>query len=161
MGRASARLIGAIALALPLALTGRLRLTSAAVPFLVASGLAEVAGFFSYTWGSRHGLAIAAVLSSQFAVVALAVSYVLFGERLSRVQLAGVACVVIGVAALERSARLTAPRRASFGGCFTNADRQHSLTAAIRSLSGGDLMNALSCRRVRAGLPLIAPARWP
>ena len=97
----SARLIGAVALALPLAVTGRLRLTSQAVPFLVASGLAEVAGFFSYSWGSRHGLAIAAVLSSQFAVVALAVSYVRFGERLSRVQLAGVVCVVVGVAALS------------------------------------------------------------
>lgn len=97
----SARLIGTFALALPLALMGRLRLTSRAVPFLVASGLAEVAGFYSYTWGSRHGLAIAAVLSSQFAVVALAVSYVLFGERLGRVQLAGVTCVVVGVAALS------------------------------------------------------------
>ncbi|HTU97394.1 MAG TPA: DMT family transporter [Solirubrobacteraceae bacterium] len=97
----SARLIGALALALPLALTGRLRLTRRALPFVVASGLAEVAGFYSYTWGSRHGLAIAAVLASQFAVVALAVSYVLFGERLSRVQFAGVACVVVGVAALS------------------------------------------------------------
>jgi drug/metabolite transporter (DMT)-like permease len=97
----SARLIGAVALALPLALAGRLRLTSRAAPFVVASGLAEVAGFFSYTWGSRHGLAIAAVLSSQFAVLALAGSYVLFGERLSRLQLAGVACVLVGVAALS------------------------------------------------------------
>jgi drug/metabolite transporter (DMT)-like permease len=97
----SARLIGAVALALPLALAGRLRLTSRAAPFVVASGLAEVVGFYSYTLGSRHGLAIAAVLSSQFAVLALAASYVLFGERLSRVQLAGVACVLVGVAALS------------------------------------------------------------
>lgn len=97
----SARLIGAVALALPLALTGRMRLTSRAVGLVIASGVAEVAGFYSYTWGSRHGLAIAAVLSSQFAVVALAASYVLFGERLSRVQLVGVACVVVGVAALS------------------------------------------------------------
>ena len=97
----SARLIGAVALALPLAVAGRLRLTSRALPLVVASGLAEVAGFYSYTLGSRHGLAIAAVLSSQFAVLALAASYVLFGERLSRVQLAGVSCVVVGVAALS------------------------------------------------------------
>jgi drug/metabolite transporter (DMT)-like permease len=96
----SARLIGAVTLALPLVLTGRLRLTSRAVPLVVASGLAEVAGFYFYTWGSRHGLAVAAVLSSQFATLALAASYVLFGERLSRVQLAGVGCVLIGVAAL-------------------------------------------------------------
>ncbi|MGZ4170825.1 MAG: EamA family transporter [Solirubrobacteraceae bacterium] len=97
----SARLIGTVALALPLALAGRLRLTSRAAPLVIASGVCEVAGFFSYTLGSRHGLAIAAVLSSQFAVIALAVSYVLFGERLSRVQLAGVACVIVGVAALS------------------------------------------------------------
>jgi drug/metabolite transporter (DMT)-like permease len=97
----SARLIGAVALALPLALAGRLRLTSRAAPFVVASGLAEVAGFYSYTLGSRHGLAIAAVLASQFAVLAVAASYVLFGERLSRTQLAGVACVILGVAALS------------------------------------------------------------
>jgi drug/metabolite transporter (DMT)-like permease len=97
----SARLIGAVALALPLALAGRLRLTRAAAPLVVASGLAEVAGFYSYTWGSRHGLAIAAVLASQFAVLALAGSYVLFGERLSRLQLVGVACVLVGVAALS------------------------------------------------------------
>jgi len=97
----SARLLGVLALVLPLALAGRLRLTRRAVPFVVVSGVAEVAGFYSYTWGSRHGLAIAAVLSSQFAVVALAASYVLFSERLSRVQLAGVTCVLVGVAALS------------------------------------------------------------
>jgi uncharacterized membrane protein len=97
----SARLIGVVMLALPLAIAGRLHLTRHALPFVVGSGLAEVAGFYSYTWGSRHGLAIAAVLSSQFAVVALAASHVLFKERLSRVQLAGVACVLVGVAALS------------------------------------------------------------
>ncbi|HEY2320382.1 MAG TPA: DMT family transporter [Solirubrobacteraceae bacterium] len=97
----SARLIGVVALALPLVLSGRLRLTRRAAPLVVASGLCEVAGFYSYTFGSRHGLAIAAVLSSQFAVLALAASYVLFGERLSRVQFAGVTCVIVGVAALS------------------------------------------------------------
>jgi drug/metabolite transporter (DMT)-like permease len=97
----SARAIGAVALALPLALTGRLRLTARAAPLVIASGVCEVAGFFSYTFGARHGIAIAAVLSSQFAVLALAASYVLFGERLSRLQMAGVACVIVGVAALS------------------------------------------------------------
>lgn len=97
----SARLIGAVTLALPLLLVGRLRLTARAAPLVIASGLAEVAGFYSYTLGSRHGLAIAAVLSSQFAVLAVAASYVLFGERLSRIQLAGVSCVLVGVAALS------------------------------------------------------------
>ena len=31
------------------------------------TGLAEVAGFASYAVGARHGIAIAAVLASQFA----------------------------------------------------------------------------------------------
>ncbi len=97
----SARLIGVVALALPLLVTGRLQLTARAAPLVVASGIAEVAGFYSVTFGSRHGIAITAVLSSQFAVIALAVSYVLFSERLSRVQLVGVACVLVGVAALS------------------------------------------------------------
>jgi drug/metabolite transporter (DMT)-like permease len=97
----SARAVGAVALALPLALAGRLRLTARAVPLVIASGVCEVAGFFSFTFGSRHGLAIAAVLASQFAVLALAASYALFGERLSRVQLVGVACVIVGVGALS------------------------------------------------------------
>ena len=97
----SARLIGVVVLALPLVVSGRLRLTARAAPLVVASGLAEVAGFYAYTLGSRHGLAIAAVLSSQFAVLAMGASYVLFGERLSRVQYAGVACVLVGVAVLS------------------------------------------------------------
>ena len=56
--------------------------------------------------GSRHGLAIAAVLSSQFAVLALAASFVLFDERLSRIQLAGVAVRDPRGGGPERAARL-------------------------------------------------------
>jgi drug/metabolite transporter (DMT)-like permease len=97
----SARLIGAVALALPLAATGRLALVRGAVPLVIASGLCEVAGFFSFTAGSRHGIAVAAVLSSQFAALSGLAAYALFGERLGRVQLAGVTVVVVGVAILS------------------------------------------------------------
>ena len=86
---------------LPLAVRGRLRLTRPAVGLVIGSGICEVVGFYSYTLGSRHGLAIAAVLSSQFAVLALIGSYVLFKERLHRIQLAGVGCVIVGVALLS------------------------------------------------------------
>ena len=41
----SARLIGVVVLALPLVVSGRLRLTARAAPLVVASGLAEIAGF--------------------------------------------------------------------------------------------------------------------
>ena len=97
----SARVVGAIVLALPLAISGRLRLPRAIVPLVIASAVCEVAGFFSYTAGSRHGIAVAAVLSSQWATIAGVGAYVLFRERLGRVQLIGVCAVVVGVALLS------------------------------------------------------------
>jgi drug/metabolite transporter (DMT)-like permease len=97
----SARLFGTFALAAPLALAGRLRLTRPAVPLIVVAGICEVLGFFSYTAGSRHGIAVASVLSSQFAAMSGLAAYFLFGERLSRLQLAGVCTVIVGVAALS------------------------------------------------------------
>jgi drug/metabolite transporter (DMT)-like permease len=97
----SARLVGTVALAGPLALTGRLRLSRHAVPLVITSGLCEVVGFFSFTIGARHGIAVAAVMSSQFAALAALASYWLFGERLSRVQASGVATVIAGVAVLS------------------------------------------------------------
>ncbi len=97
----SARVIGTVALALPLALGGRLRLTRQVVPLVLTSGVCEVLGFFSFTAGARHGIAVAAVLSSQFAAIAGVSAYFLFGERLSRIQLAGVCTVIAGVALLS------------------------------------------------------------
>jgi drug/metabolite transporter (DMT)-like permease len=97
----SARAIGTVVLALPLAAAGRLQLTRQALPLVVASGICEVLGFYAYTFGARHGIAVAAVLSSQFAALAAVAAYVLFRERLSRVQLLGVCTVVAGVALLS------------------------------------------------------------
>ena len=70
-------------------------------PLLLASGVAEVLGFFSFTWGARHGIAIASVLSSQFAALSLLGAYLVFGERLGRLQLGGVAVVIVAVAVLS------------------------------------------------------------
>jgi drug/metabolite transporter (DMT)-like permease len=97
----SARLIGTITLAIPLAVRGRLQLTRRALPLVVGAGVCEVLGFYSYTAGARHGIAIAAVLSSQFATLAALGAYVLFGERLSRLQVAGVTTVIVGVTLLS------------------------------------------------------------
>jgi drug/metabolite transporter (DMT)-like permease len=97
----SARLIGTIALAIPLAVGGRLPLVRRAVPLIVVAGICEVLGFFSYTAGARHGIAVAAVLSSQFATIAAVAAYFLFKERLNRIQLAGVSSVIVGVALLS------------------------------------------------------------
>ena len=97
----SARLIGTLALAIPLAVTGRLNVVQRAIPLVVVAGVCEVLGFYSYTAGARHGIAVAAVLASQFATIAAVVAYFLFKERLNRIQLAGVSSVIVGVALLS------------------------------------------------------------
>jgi drug/metabolite transporter (DMT)-like permease len=97
----SARLIGLVVIVLPLAGLGRLRLVRRAVPLVITSGICEVLGFYSYTAGSRHGIAIAAVLASQFGAIAAVAGYYLFGERLTRLQVAGVVTLLVGVAVLS------------------------------------------------------------
>jgi drug/metabolite transporter (DMT)-like permease len=97
----AARAVGTVALALPLALAGRLKLMPGTPRLLLVSGLGEVLGFYSYTLGARHGIAVAAVLSSQFAAISVLVAYLLFKERLGRIQLLGVVTVVAGVAVLS------------------------------------------------------------
>ena len=94
------RLVGVVAVTIPLAMTRRLRLARSAIPLVVATGLAEVLGFVCYAVGARDSVAIAAVLGSQFAAVASVAAYVLFRERLTRLQLAGAVSIVVGVAAL-------------------------------------------------------------
>ena len=95
-----ARVLGAVFVALPIAVRGRLRLTRESAPLVVTAGLCEIAGMASYALGARHGIAIAAVLASQFAAVAAIGAYVLFHERLSAVQRTGAAVILAGVAVL-------------------------------------------------------------
>ncbi len=94
------RVVGVAAVALPLVLTGRLRLTRAALPLVLAAGLCEILGFASFAIGSRHSISIAAVLASQFAAITVLAAYVLFRERITRLQLAGVVAIAVGVAVL-------------------------------------------------------------
>jgi drug/metabolite transporter (DMT)-like permease len=96
-----ARVIGVLVIALPLLVRGQLQLTRRAVPFVVIGGLCEVLGFAAFALGSRHGLAVAAVLSSQFAALAAVAAFVIFRERLTRLQVSGVSLLAIGVAALS------------------------------------------------------------
>ena len=97
----SARAIGVVALALPLALARRLEITRRAAPLVVASGVCEVLGFYSYTTGARHGIAVAAVLGSQVGGLAALGAYFVFGERLSRQRTLGVCTMLAGVAVLS------------------------------------------------------------
>jgi drug/metabolite transporter (DMT)-like permease len=94
------RLVGVVAIAIPLALASRLRFSREVAPLLVVSGIAEVIGFVSFVLGARHGIAIAAVLGSQFAALAAIAAFLFFGERLRRVQIVGVCAIAIGVAVL-------------------------------------------------------------
>src|SRR3954447_8317259 len=95
------RVVGVVAIAIPLAVARRWRLNRRAVPFVIVCGLCEVLGFAAYAFGARHGLAVAAVLASQFAAIAAVVGYLVFRERLARIQIVGVATIVCGVSVLS------------------------------------------------------------
>ena len=96
----SARLVGMVVVVIPLAMQGRLRVTRAALPLVVIAGVGEVFGSMLSAWGSRDSIAITAVMGSQFAVFAAIAAYFLFGERLGRLQIAGVVLIVAGVTVL-------------------------------------------------------------
>jgi drug/metabolite transporter (DMT)-like permease len=94
------RMLGTAVVTLPLMLGSRLVMTRDALPLVLVAAACEVGGFALFAWGARHGIAIAAVLSSQFAVIAAVAAYVLFRERLTSAQVAGVTTVVLAVAIL-------------------------------------------------------------
>jgi len=96
-----ARVIGVVCVGVPLALARRLEITRAAAPYLLTGGICEVLGLSSFTIGARHGLAVSAVLTSQFGAIAAIVGFLAFRERLSRLQVGGVVAIVIGVAVLS------------------------------------------------------------
>lgn len=98
-----ARFIGLAVVALPLVLQRRLTISRRALPLVVVAGIGEIIGSTASAWGSIHSIPITAVLGSQFAAIAAVVAFLLFGERLSRTQVAGVILIVGGVTALAAS----------------------------------------------------------
>src|SRR5207247_2527309 len=114
---------GAAAVAIPLAVTARLRITRRAAPLVAVAGLCEVLGFASFAIGARHGIAVTAVLGAQFAALSALTARVLFHERLTRLQLVGVVVIVAGVAILAALIAWRTPParwrgRASLSGCL-------------------------------------------
>ena len=95
------RVVGAAVITGPALARRRFSIPRAVLPFVVVAGLCEIGGFASYVAGARHSIAVAAVLASQFAAIAAVLAFVLFRERLTRVQATGVAVVVVGVAVLS------------------------------------------------------------
>jgi drug/metabolite transporter (DMT)-like permease len=94
------RIVGVVAVAVPLLLTGRLRAPRSATPLIVLTGITEVVGFTTYAIGARSDIALTAVLASMFAPIAAVAAFVLFRERLAPLQILGIAVVVVGVAIL-------------------------------------------------------------
>ncbi len=94
------RLLGVVVITVPLALAGRLRLTRKAAPLVLASGVCEVLGLVAYGLGARSGIAVTAIIASQFAALSAVAAYFLFDERLARVQVAGVVAILVGVTVL-------------------------------------------------------------
>ena len=95
-----ARIVGTIALTIPLALTGRLRITRRTAPWVVVMSLTEVIGTASFAVGAAQHVGVTSVLASQFAPIAAVMAFVLFRERLGRLQITGVAILVAAVTAL-------------------------------------------------------------
>jgi len=93
------RIGGVCALTLPLAFARRLRWPRGVVHLVVFCGFADAGAFGSYIYAStRSGVVVPAVLSSQYAAVSALLAVRLLGERLTRVQLAGVVAILAGVA---------------------------------------------------------------
>jgi drug/metabolite transporter (DMT)-like permease len=95
-----ARLLGVAAITLPLTRGGRLRIARSSISFVVAAGTAEVLGIASFAIGARQAIGVTSVLGSQFAAFAAAGAFFLFGERLRRSQVVGLATILVGVASL-------------------------------------------------------------
>lgn len=94
------RVVGVALIAIPMAVMRRWRMTREALPYVVVCGICEVLGFASYAFGARHGLAVSAVLASQFAAISAVVGFLALRERLAPIQVAGVATIVVGVSVL-------------------------------------------------------------
>ena len=95
-----ARLIGAVAVFLPLLITRKLQITKLTFLFVVIMAFTEAVGYTLFSMAAADSAAIASVMSSMFAPIAAIAAYLLFKERLGRMQLAGVVVIVAGVVAL-------------------------------------------------------------
>ena len=85
----------------PLAATRRLKSPRGVVVPVLIAGVAEVAAFGAYIAATdRIGVAVPAVIASQFALIAAAVGWFVLGERLGSRQLAGAGAILAGVTAL-------------------------------------------------------------
>jgi drug/metabolite transporter (DMT)-like permease len=95
-----ARLVGVIVITIPLLPRGRIRIDRPVAPLVITAAIAEIGGIASFALGARESIGITSVLGSQFAAFAAVGAFFLFGERLRRLQVAGVVTILAGVTAL-------------------------------------------------------------
>jgi uncharacterized membrane protein len=96
----ASRTVGVTIIVLPLVLKRRFRLTRQALPLVALAGVLEAFGGAIYIVAASHGVAVAAVLSSQFAGIAALGGFLLFRERLQRHQVVGVIVIAVGITVL-------------------------------------------------------------
>jgi drug/metabolite transporter (DMT)-like permease len=98
------RVVGMALIVLPLVATRRLRISRRALPFVLVAGAGEIGGFLAFAWAARDSIAIGSALAAQFASVGALVAWLVLGERLGRLQWAGIASVAVGVVLLAMGA---------------------------------------------------------
>jgi drug/metabolite transporter (DMT)-like permease len=77
------------------------------VAWAVGAGLAEAVALVAFARGGQAGqVAVTAAVSSTYPVIPLAVGLVMFRERLSALQVAGICVVVTGLALVSMSSRV-------------------------------------------------------
>jgi drug/metabolite transporter (DMT)-like permease len=75
-----------------------LRPSASGIIWAAAAGLTDVAGLLAFSRGGAAGqVAVTAAVSSVYPAIPLVAGVAMFGERLSRRQLAGVGCIVTGL----------------------------------------------------------------
>ena len=93
--------ITAVTLLVPVAVAlGGLRLPRAGIRFALGMAALDLGGYTAFLVGVSSSVAITSVLASQYAIFAVIGGFVALGERLTRLQTAGVCITIAGVAAL-------------------------------------------------------------
>jgi drug/metabolite transporter (DMT)-like permease len=95
------RIVGVVIIVTPLVVARRFRLTRPALPLVVLAGIREAVGSGVYVVAATADIAVAAVVSSQFAGLAAIGGFILFGERLQRVQVIGIVTIAGGITLLS------------------------------------------------------------
>jgi drug/metabolite transporter (DMT)-like permease len=95
---AGSRTFGTVLVAIPLLAIGKLPRPGRFLRFTFYSALAQSSGYLAFLVAAdSSGVSVPAVLASQASVVGMVISFLVLGERLSRIQLAGIATLLTGV----------------------------------------------------------------